>query len=139
MEDLISRIFENMVGRVYGAMHFRVYMQPAMAILFAVLDGKKDAADGRVPYFWSLFTEPRHRAALLREGWKSVAKIFILALVLDTVYQVIELHWFYPGEALLTAALLALVPYILLRGPANRIIARMPASWTGVDHARKGR
>jgi hypothetical protein len=124
MEEIITRIFENMVGRVHGAMHFRIYAQPAMAAIFAIVDGKKDAREGRVPYFWSLFTEPGHRSALLRNGWKSVGKIFIVALALDAVYQAIELHWFYPGEALLTAFLLAIVPYLLLRGPVNRIMAR---------------
>jgi hypothetical protein len=92
-----------------------------------------------VPYFWSLFTEPAHRAALLRESWKSVGKIFILALVLDAIYQAIELHWFYPGEALLVSFLLAVVPYTLLRGPANRIIARLTPVLTGASHARRSR
>jgi hypothetical protein len=79
---------------------------------------------GVCPISGHCFTEPSHRGALLRNGWKSVGKIFIVAFALDAVYQAIELHWFYPGEALLTAFLLAIVPYILLRGPANRIIAR---------------
>jgi hypothetical protein len=34
------------------------------------------------------------------------------------------LHTVYPGELLLTALLLAVLPYVLLRGPINRI-ARM--------------
>jgi hypothetical protein len=125
MEDLITRFFQNLLGRLHGPMHFRVILQPCMAVVFAILDGRRDARDGKVPYFWSLFTEPRHRATLLRQGWKSVGKIFILALILDAIYQVIELQWFYPGEALITAFLLAIVPYVLLRGPANRIIARL--------------
>jgi hypothetical protein len=125
MDDMITRFLENLLGRVHGPMHFRIYMQPCMAILFAILDGRKDALTGKVPYFWSLFTEPEHRKALLRQGWKSVGKIFILALLLDAVYQFWQLHWFYPGEALLVAFFLAIVPYVLLRGPANRIIARI--------------
>lgn len=58
MEEIITRVFENMLGRVHGAMHFRIYVQPAMAVIFAILDGRRDALEGRVPYFWSLF----HRA-----------------------------------------------------------------------------
>jgi hypothetical protein len=30
-------------------------------------------------------------------------------------------RWFYPSQALLVALFLAVVPYLLLRGPANRI------------------
>lgn len=128
MEDLIgfivasvTRIMENLVGRVHGPMSFRLVLQPLMAVIFAIRDGRKDAREGRAPYFWVLFTRPGHRRELLREGWKSVGKIFIIALVLDAVYQYITVRWFYPGEALVTAAVLALVPYLLLRGPVNRL------------------
>ena len=129
MEDLFgfiagsaTRIMENLVGRVHGPMGFRLVIQPLMAAFFAFRDGRKDARQGRMPYFWALFTRPGHRRELLREGWKSVGKIFIIALVLDAVYQYITVRWFYPGEALVTAAVLALVPYILLRGPINRLM-----------------
>jgi hypothetical protein len=124
MEDILARIFENLVDRVSGPMHFRVIMQPLMALIFAVRDGMKDAHEGRVPYFWSMFSDPGHRRDLLRSGWKSVGKIFIIALILDAVYQYIELRWFYPVEALLVAFILAIIPYVLLRGPVNRLIHR---------------
>jgi hypothetical protein len=41
---------------------------------------------------------------------------------MDVIYQVIALHRIYPGEVLLVAAVLAIVPYLLLRGPINRMI-----------------
>ena len=128
MEEVLTRMFEHLIGRVHGPMHFRVIVQPLMACLFAVLDGIKDAREGRTAYFWALFTEPAHRMELLRRGWKSVGKIFILALVLDAIYQIWQLKTFYPGEAVLTAIVLAFVPYILLRGPVNRL---MPRKWIG--------
>jgi hypothetical protein len=135
MEEMITRFFQNLLGRVHGPMHFRLILQPCMAILFAILDGRKDAREGKVPYFWSLFTQPGHRKTLLKQAWKSVGKIFILAVVLDAIYQIIELQWFYPGEALVVAFLLAIVPYVLLRGLANRIIARMSHVGTRVSLA----
>src|SRR5271157_5589698 len=103
MEDILTRMFVNLLGRVHGPMHFRFILQPLMACIFAVIDGIKDARAGRGPYFWDLFWESGHRRELLRSGWKSVGKIFIVALVLDAVYQFIELHWFYPVEALVVA------------------------------------
>lgn len=125
MEDMITKFFQNILGRLHGPMHFRIYVQPFMAILFAIRDGRKDALEGKLPYFWALFTEPQYRKELLHQCWKSVGKIFFLALLLDAIYQVWQLKWFYPTEALLVALLLAIVPYVLMRGPANRIIARM--------------
>jgi len=120
-QDIATRFVENLIGRVHGPMDFRLVLQPLMAVFFAIRDGIKDAREGRVPYFWSLFTEPGHRLDLLRNGWKSVAKVFIIAIILDAIYQFIVVRWFYPGEALFVAFVLAIVPYVLLRGPANRL------------------
>ena len=124
MEDIFARIFENLADRVSGPMRFRFVLQPLMAVIFAVLDGMKDARSGQVPYFWSMFTDPGHRSDLLKSGWKSVGKVFIIALILDAVYQYIELRWFYPAEALLVAFFLAIIPYVLLRGTVNRVTPR---------------
>jgi hypothetical protein len=124
MDDTLSRVVTNLVGRLDGPLHFRFILQPVMATIFAVKDGIKDSREGRVAYFWGIFTQPGHRMELIKRGWKSVGKIFILALVLEVVYQVWQFHTFYPGEALLVAFTLAIVPYLLLRGPVNRILSR---------------
>lgn len=136
MQDVISRIVEDLTGRLSGPLHFRFILQPVMATIFAIKDGRKDAHEGRVPYFWGLFTEPEHRMDLIRRGWKSVGKIFILALVLEVVYQVWQLGTFYPGEGLFIALVLAIVPYVLFRGPVNRFMARkVPARETKIKTA----
>ena len=74
MEDLLTRIFENLLGRVSGPMKFRLILQPLMAILFAMRDGLKDAKKRQPAYFWAFFTNPDHRRDLLRDGWKSVVE-----------------------------------------------------------------
>jgi hypothetical protein len=122
MEDQLTRFVDDLIGRIGGPMSFRLVIQPIMAFFFAIRDGRKDALEGRVPYFWALFTDPGHRRDLLRDGWKSVGKVFIIAIVLDAIYQYMVLGWFYPGEALVVAFVLALVPYVLLRGPVNRLL-----------------
>ena len=121
MDDIVMRFLDNLAGRVSGPMHFRIFLQPLMAIFFAIKDGRNDAREGRAAYFWAIFTDPEHRRDLLRSGWKSVGKVFIIALILDAIYQFIELRMFYPGEALYVAFLLAIVPYVLLRGPVKRL------------------
>jgi len=125
MDDILTRFTENLVGRLHGPMNFRLILQPLMATLFAFRDGMKDGRAGAPPYFWALFTDPSHRRGMLKTGWKSVGKIFILALILDAIYQVIVVRWFYPGEAIVVAIILALVPYLLLRGPVNRLFGKV--------------
>jgi hypothetical protein len=117
----------NITDRVGGPMTFRIILQPLMAALLAVRAGIKDAQTGRPPYFWTVLTDPSQRADLLREGWKSVARVFILAIIMDIIYQLIVVRWVYPFELILIAILLAVVPYVLLRGPVNRLVRR----WRG--------
>jgi hypothetical protein len=124
MEELASRFFGDLVGRIDGPMSFRLLLQPVMAIVFAMRDGRRDAREGRAPYFWALFTEPSHRRELLRDGWHGVYRVFALALVLDLIYQYVVFRHFFPLQTLVVAFVLALVPYVLLRGPTNRFLAR---------------
>lgn len=124
MDEFWTRFTQHMVDRVSGPMHLRLFLQPVMASIFAIIAGLKDAKAGNPPYFWALFTEPEHRAAMLKDGWKSVGKVFVLAIVLDVVYQFIEQRFVYPGEAIVVAILLAIVPYLLLRGLVTRLARR---------------
>jgi len=121
MDDIWMRIVENMTDRVSGPLKFRFLLQPIMASIFAILAGLKDARMGNPPYFWSLMTDPSHRVDMLKDGWKSVGKVFILALVLDVAYQIYVLHFVYPGEAIIVALVLAILPYLFLRGLVTRI------------------
>jgi hypothetical protein len=124
MEDLISWVWNHLVGRVDGPLKFRLVLQPCVATVFAIRAGLEDAREGRAPYFWAIFTEPERRGELLREGWQAVMKVFVLATLMDLIYQYLVLGWLYPVAALFVAFILAFVPYLLIRGPVNRIARR---------------
>jgi hypothetical protein len=124
MHDIATRFFGDLAGRIDGPMKIRFILQPIMAIAFAVRDGRRDCLQRRVPYFWSLFSEPSQRGALIKDGWSGIYKVFTVALILDIVYQLVFLRGLYPVESLVVAFVLAVVPYVLLRGPANRLITR---------------
>lgn len=47
--------------------------------------------------------------------------MFILATILDVIYQLIVHRGVYTLELLITAVILAIVPYVLVRGPINGI------------------
>ena len=124
MEEFITRVLTGLADRVGGPMTFRIILQPLMAGLLAVRAGLKDAREGRPAYFWTILTDSTQRAALVREGWKAVARVFVLAVVMDVIYQWIVRRWIYPGETLIVAFALAVVPYLVLRGPINRLARR---------------
>jgi hypothetical protein len=106
---------------------FRLFLQPAMAMFFAFRDGVADAREGRPPHFWRMVTgPPEARRRRARETVRAVLKVFIMAVVVDCVYQWIVFKWIYPFEAMVTAVILAIVPYVALRGVVNRVArARM--------------
>ena len=121
MEDVLLRVLHNLFGRANGPAALRLVWQPIMAAILATRDGIRDAKQNRPPYGWALVKDPAHRKERLRDGWKSIRKVFFFALLVDVIYQLVELHWIYIGEALITSEMLALTPYVLLRGLANRI------------------
>jgi hypothetical protein len=115
------RIAQNLTDRLVGSMSFRFILQPLMASTFAIIAGLRDARAGRPPYFWSLITGRAHRIDRLKDGWKSVGKAIVIALVLDVAYQIIILRFLYPGEAIIVAFVVVIVPYLILRGLVTRL------------------
>jgi len=121
MDDIVSRVWENLAARPTGPMSIRLVVQPIVASLLAIRSGLKDAREGRPAFLWAAVTNPDYRPELLRQGWKDVGKVFVLAIVLDAIYQLIVHRGVYVGELLIVATTLAIVPYCLIRGPVTRI------------------
>jgi hypothetical protein len=105
-------------------MMFRFILQPLMAMLYAYRDGLLDARSGRPPYFHTLLTEPAERKELLAEGLKTVSRVIVLGVIMDTIYQVFVLGSYRPLELVVVVLLLAFVPYLLFRGLFNRLARR---------------
>jgi hypothetical protein len=125
--EVLMRIWQNLIERPGGPMTFRVILQPIMATVAAALAGVRDARAGRSPYFWSILRDPEQRGPRLQEGMVATARIILLGLVMDVIYQIVVFDTFHPGEAAIVALLLAFVPYLLLRGP----VARIARWWLG--------
>ena len=116
-----QRMWSNLTERPSGPMAFRFILQPSMAAAAAIRDGVHDARTGRSPYLWTILRQPEKRIARLREGLDATARIVLLGLTMDVIYQVTVFNMFYPVEALIIALLLAFVPYLLIRGLVARV------------------
>jgi hypothetical protein len=119
--ETVNRVWHQLIDRADAPMRFRFILQPLMAAIAAILDGLKDARAGRSPYFWTMLRNPRERIERLNEGLNATARIILLGLVMDAIYQIIVLKRFYPAEAVIVALLFAFVPYVIIRGPVLRI------------------
>lgn len=126
MLDVWSRIWDDITSGRHAPLAFRFILQPAVAAFFAIRAGRRDARDGRPLYMWALIRDRAQRKVLLREGWQQIGKVFIFAIVMDGIYQFISVRWFYPGEAVMVAAVLAVLPYLVFRSLVNMVLRRRP-------------
>lgn len=120
-----NSFFEAVLTRAQGPMNVRFVVQPLVALFFAFRDGRRDVREGRPPYFWALFNDPGSRPELLRSGWKGIGKVFLIAVLFDLVFQFIAFHSLHPLGSLNAGVILAILPYLLLRGPLNRFLRRV--------------
>jgi len=118
--EVFTRIWHNLLDRPSGPMTFRIILQPIMATIVASRDGLKDARTERAPYFWTILTDPAKRAGRLNEGMIATARVLLLGLCMDLIYQFIEFKTFHPAEAVIVALLLAFAPYLVVRGLVTR-------------------
>jgi hypothetical protein len=122
MGDFISQNWDHLIGRIGGPLSFRLIIQPLMAAYFGVRAGLRDARDGHPPFGWHLVTTKLgNRRQLIRDGWKDIGKLFIVAVIIDVIYEIYVLRWVYPVQSLIAASVLALPCYILVRGLTNRL------------------
>jgi len=135
MDDMWIRFSTDLVGRLTGPMRFRLVLQPLMAAFFAIRSGLADAAADEPPYFWALFSDRPNRWVRIKDGWKSVGRVFLLAIALDVVYQLYVLHFVYPIQAIFVALILAIVPYLVLRGLVTRAARAMGRGASTHRHA----
>ena len=135
MSEILMRVWQNLIGRLEGPLNLRLIIQPAVAAVLAIRAGLRDARQNRPPFIRALLLNRADRGGLLRQGWNDVGKVFIVAAILDIIYQLIVHRGVYLLELLITAVALAIVPYALIRSLVNRI-ARM-ASGRVVSRIKK--
>jgi hypothetical protein len=124
MAPLLQQVWTDISDGLHGPLKFRLIIQPTLATILAIRAGFRDARLGRAPFTWALFSDKGHRKELLRRGWRDVGKVFIAATSVDVIYQLIVSRQVRLLQALVVAAILALVPYLLLTGPINRLACR---------------
>lgn len=127
LADVAANFWNELFSRSSGPFAARFFIQPATASLLAIRDGCRDAREGRTPYLWTIVHDGVHRWGRLKEGLHAVARVLLLGVILDGLYQYFVLKAFRPLEMVNIVLLLAFVPYLIVRGPAARIARR----WRG--------
>ena len=113
---------EQLLGRLGGPLNFRLVVMPTVVTLLALRADWRDAREGRPAFLGAFITDPVERRRLFRIGVRDAGRVFLMALVLDTAYQLMVFRWVYPGQLLTVAVVCAIVPYVLVRGPITRTV-----------------
>jgi hypothetical protein len=124
MEGFFRESWDMLIGRAQGPFAFRLILQPLSAAIIACRAGWRDAHARRPAYGWAVVTDRANRRGLLREGWKELTRVFALAVLVDLIYEGIVFRRIYPGQSVIVAVVLALLPYPLIRGLMNRLVRR---------------
>jgi len=122
--QMISRGVNELLGRFDGPLHFRLLVMPTVVTILAIRADLRDAREGRPALLGAFLTDSIERRRLFRSAVKDVGRIFLVAIVLDTTYQLWVLRSFHLGQLLVVAVGCAVAPYVLVRGPVTRLARR---------------
>jgi hypothetical protein len=119
--EFLKHGVEQLLGRFSGPLNFRLVVMPTVVTILALRADRRDAREGWPMFLGVSIKDPSERRRLFRSGLKDVGRIFVVAVVLDTTYQLIVFRSLYPGQVLIVALASAVVPYVLVRGPITRL------------------
>jgi hypothetical protein len=120
-----SDFFGDIFARLHGPGRLRFILQPTVAILLGIRDGRKDARAGNVPFLWGLFLHKNLRLQLLKQMFASIRNIVAIAILLDLISQYLIFRMVRPGAALVVGPVLIAAPYSCARALSNRIVQRL--------------
>lgn len=115
-----SQFLDDIPKRLFGPGRFRFVLQPTIAALLGIRDGRADARAGRAPYLAALILASGQRKELARTGLRTIANLLLMGILLDTCFQWVIFGTAYPGAALVVGPVLITAPYALARALANR-------------------
>ncbi len=120
-----NQFFGDMLARLHGPGRLRFILQPTVAILLGIRDGRRDALAGATPFLWGLIFHKELRPQLLKQMLTSVRNIVAIAILLDLISQYLIFHLVRPGAALVLGPVLIALPYSCARALSNRIVCRL--------------
>ena len=115
MDEMLLRVWNDLVARTTGPMWFRLILQPAVAVYFGVRAGRANARAAQAPADDDQSPGRGKRKALFLQALRDVGKVFLIGVGLDMAFQLIALRTVYPLEALLVAFVLVALPYQIVR------------------------
>jgi hypothetical protein len=117
--------WQGMVGELTsGQGQFRLLLLPAVALVLGVRAGIADAREGTLPFARRLRESNEPREQLMKDSVKRALNPLALAFILDVILQRLTLGYVRPLVAIVVAAIVVWIPFVLVRGVMNRFWRR---------------
>ena len=121
--------------RLDGPGAFRFVLQPFVATLVGVRDGRRDARARRSPYLSSCVFDAAGRRASLRDGVGTIGKPLVIAVVIDVLLSLVIFSAIYPGSTLSGGLVVVAPPYAIARDLTGRLVS---SKWFQAQTAHRG-
>lgn len=115
---------ETLDAMLGGPGRLRFIVQPLVAILLGIRDGRLDARAGLPPYIIVVLFVPELRRENLKSALQAVAKTLVAAIVIDMILQYLIFQSVRLWLAVVVGAALIALPYSAARGLTNRVVRR---------------
>lgn len=129
--EMLTARGEHLFDRLHGPLNFRLVVMPMVAALFAIRGHFRAVRDGKPLFLWPFRRTREESVQTLKSGFREFGRVFVMACLVDTVYQIMVLRGVYPGELAVVAIFSAVLPYFLVRGPLLRVACRFNPGWAG--------
>ena len=117
MPDVVEAMLSG-PGRV------RFILQPLVALMLGLRDGRADSAAGRPPYLYALVFASGVRRDEVATALRALTKPFAVSIILDVVLQSVIFDTVRLWQALAVGTALIALPYVVARGLTGRYLRR---------------
>jgi hypothetical protein len=107
-----------------GPGNLRFFIQPAIALLIGIRDGRRDGRAGHPPYLLALVTGKGRRSERVRDALKSLAFSLVVAFGADLLFQALIRERVQIVAAVLYVVVFIVAPYVCSRALTNRATRR---------------
>ncbi len=114
---------DYLIELISGPGTFRFVLQPILAILMGVRDGRNDAKSSTPPMMYTLLLASGKRKEALKGVLHRLALPLTFAVALDSILQIYIFGVWRLQWALVVGVCLVGIPYLLARGITNRVFS----------------
>jgi hypothetical protein len=113
----MDQLTDHLHRMLSGPGHLRFFLQPLIAIILGIRDGRLDSLAGAPPIF-------RAGRAQLGVAIRRIAVPLCVATGMSLLFQLVILHRMRIGPALVFAVVMVALPYLISRALAERVARR---------------